>query len=72
MELPAMATEGLLEEEDDIDKEWEAPILNLDSFFKSIYKYWNNKGLPSILLTETGAIISLGLTTGFSTFLIGN
>lgn len=68
MELPAMATEGLLEEE---QQHYEAPIRNLDNFFASMYKYWNNKGLPTILLTETCAIISLGFTTGFSTFLIG-
>ena len=63
-----MASEGLLEED---DKHWEPPIRNLDSFFKSMYKYWNNKGLLTILLTETCAIFSLGFTTGFSTFLIG-
>ena len=69
MELPGMS-EGLLEGEEEEETAWEAPVRNLDEFFTSMYNYHNNKGLPTILITQLCSIATLAFTTVFSTFLI--
>ena len=35
-----------------------------------MYLYYNQKGLPSVILSQTCSVISLGFTVAFSTFLI--
>lgn len=71
MELPAMAEGLLLEEEEEEQRTWEPPVRNLDKFFTSMYHYYNQKGLPTIILTQFCAVATLGFTTVFSILLIG-
>jgi autophagy-related protein 9 len=69
MELPAMSESLLREHWDDRDR-WDPPVKNLDKFFTSMYLYYTNKGLPTIILNQFCAVFSLGFTVSFSAFLI--
>lgn len=65
-------SESLLEGHDHWDDRdrWEPPVKNLDKFFTSMYLYYTNKGLPTIILNQFCAVFSLGFTVSFSAFLI--
>lgn len=63
-------TEGLLAE-DETEPRWEPPVRDLDKFFTSMYEYYNEKGLPTIMLTQICTVATFLFTTLFSVFLIG-
>lgn len=45
-------------------------VKNLDAFYKNMYRFYEQKGLYAILLSEATAVLSLGFTIGISIFLI--
>jgi autophagy-related protein 9 len=45
-------------------------IDDLDAFFSSMYTYYQNRGLPAILLTQLCSTATLGFTIAFSVFLL--
>ena len=74
MELPGVAHQLLIddpyEERHANEEVWEPPVKNLDRFFSGMYQYYIGKGLPSVILQQVTAVVSLGFTIGFSIFLI--
>lgn len=71
MELPGMAADQLLLDENNIrDEHWEPPVRNLDRFFTSMYQYYVAKGLPAVILQQICGVVTLGFTITASIFLL--
>ena len=62
--------EALLSGTADTVRDVWAPEANLDDFFSRMYRYYHDKGFPSILASHITSLITLAFTVSFSTFLL--